>query len=241
MKTAAHRFTTRLGRHHDLLAPSGSGTVLNRGLPGEYVDDPSAVRKLSHMTTEDPDLTLVQALKVGEDQALNVLMDRHREGLFRFVLRQVHNEADALELAMETFVRAYFNIEKFRPAAKFATWLYQIALNLCRDHLRSRAYQDSLHTVSFDAPKEESSDPSLLVATEGRPDQKAECLEELIALQKAISELPEELKGAFILTALEGRQQAETAELLGISLKAVETRVYRARKLLLEQMSKMGF
>ena len=50
------------------------------------------------MTQEDPDLTLVQTLKVGEDQALNALMDRHREGLFRFVLRHVHNEADALEL-----------------------------------------------------------------------------------------------------------------------------------------------
>jgi RNA polymerase sigma-70 factor (ECF subfamily) len=193
------------------------------------------------MTQEDPDLTLVQALKVGEDQALNSLMDRHREGLFRFVLRHVHNEADALELAMETFVRAYFNIEKFRPAAKFATWLYHIALNLCRDHLRSRVYRYSLQTVSFDAPSDEGQDPSQLLATEGRPDQKTDRREELIALEKAISELPEELKNAFILTVLEDRQQAETAELLGISLKAVGMRVYRARKLLLEEMSKMGF
>ena len=189
---------------------------------------------------DDPDLTLVQALKVGKDQ-LDELMDRHREGLFRFVLRHVHNEADALEFAMETFVRAYFNIEKFRPAAKFATWLYQIALNLCRDHLRSRAYQYSLQTVSFDAPAQEGGDPSLLLATEGRPDQKTDRLEELIALEKAIGELPEDLKIAFILTTLEDRPQAETAELLGISSKAVETRVYRARKLLLEKMSKMGF
>jgi len=193
------------------------------------------------MTQEDPDLALVQALKVGDDQALNTLMDRHREGLFRFVLRQVHNEADALELSMETFVRAYFNIEKFRPAAKFATWLYHIALNLCRDHLRSRAHQYSLQTVSFDTPAQEGSDPSLLLAAEGRPDQKADRVEELIALEKAISQLPEDLKSAFILTVLEDRPQAETADLLGISLKAVETRVYRARKLLLEKMSKMGF
>ena len=193
------------------------------------------------MTPEDPDLILVQALQVGKDQALNALMDRHREGLFRFVLRHVHNEADAMELAMETFVRAYFNIEKFRPAAKFATWLYHIALNLCRDHVRSRAYQYSLQTVSFDAPAQEGDDPSLLLATEGRPDQKADRVEELTALEKAISELPEDLKNAFILVALEDRPQAETAELLGISLKAVEMRVYRARKLLLEKMSKMGF
>jgi RNA polymerase sigma factor (sigma-70 family) len=195
------------------------------------------------VTTErcDPDLILVQALVLGKDHALNALMDRHREGLFCFVLRHVHNEADALELAMETFVRAYFNIEKFRPAAKFATWLYHIALNLCRDHVRSRAYQYSLQTVSFDAPAQEGDDPSLLLATEGRPDQKADRVEELNALEKAISELPEDLKNAFIFAVLEDRPQAETAELLGISLKAVETRVYRARKLLLEKMSKMGF
>ena len=195
------------------------------------------------VTTElcDPDLILVQALVLGKDHALNALMDRHREGLFCFVLRHVHNEADALELAMETFVRAYFNIEKFRPAAKFATWLYHIALNLCRDHVRSRAYQYSLQTVSFDAPAQEGDDPSLLLAMEGRPDQKADRVEELTALEKVISELPEDLKNAFILVVLEDRPQAETAELLGISLKAVETRVYRARKLLLEKMSKMGF
>jgi RNA polymerase sigma factor CnrH len=195
------------------------------------------------VTTEpsDPDLILVQALMLGKDHALNALMDRHREGLFCFVLRHVHNEADALELAMETFVRAYFNIDKFRPAAKFATWLYHIALNLCRDHVKSRAYQYSLQTVSFDAPAQEGDDQSVLLATEGRPDQKADRVEELIALEKAIGELPEDLKNAFILTALEDRPQAETAELLGISLKAVEMRVYRARKLLLEKMSKMGF
>jgi len=193
------------------------------------------------MMQEDPDLALVQDLQAGKDRALNSLMDRHREGLFRFVLRQVHNEADALELTMETFVRAYFNIGKFRPAARFATWLYRIALNLCRDYLRSRAYQYSLQTTSFDAPAEEGGDPSLLVASGRRPDQRADRREELIALEKAISELPEDLRNAFVLSTLEDRQQAKTAELLGISQKAVETRVYRARKLLLEKMSKMGF
>jgi len=193
------------------------------------------------MTQEDPDLALVQDLQAGKDRALNSLMDRHREGLFRFLLRQVHNEADALELTTETFARAYFNIGKFRPVARFATWLYRIALNLCRDYLRSRAYQYSLQTTSFDAPAEEGADTSLFLATGRTPDQRADRREELIALEKAISELPEDLRNAFILSALEDRQQAETAELLGISLKAVETRVYRARKLLLEKMSKMGF
>jgi RNA polymerase sigma-70 factor (ECF subfamily) len=190
---------------------------------------------------EDSDLALVQALQAGDDRALNSLMDRHQEGLFRFVLRQVRNEADALELTMETFVRAYFNAGKFRPTAKFATWLYHIALNLCRDHLRSRAHRYSLQTVSFDSPSEEGRGAGPLPSTEDRPDQKTDRQEELVALEKAINELPEELKSAFILTTLENRPQAETAELLGLSLKAVGMRVYRARKLLLEKMTKMGF
>ena len=193
------------------------------------------------MRPEDPDLSFVTALQAGQDQALNALMDRHREGLFRFVLRYVHNEADALELAMETFVRAYFNIGRFRPSAKFVTWLYQIALNLCRDHSKSRAYQYSLQTVSADAPTEEGEEREPLSVSDRDPVREAQGREELSALEKAISELPEDLKNPLILTALEGHSQAEAAELLGISQKAVEMKVYRARKLLLEKMSKIGF
>ena|SRR5271163_3317377 len=167
-----------------------------------------SIEELLPSAQEDPDLSFVTALKAGQDQALNALMDRHRKGVFNFVYRHIPNEADAHELTAEAFVRAYFNIGRFRPSAKFVTWLYQIALNLCRDHLKSRAY-------------------------EGR--------EELSALEKAISELPEDLKNPLILTALEGYSQAEAAELLGISQKAVEMKIYRARKLLLEKMSKIGF
>jgi RNA polymerase sigma-70 factor, ECF subfamily len=80
----------------------------------------------------------VRALKAGQDQALNALMDRHRKGVFHFVFRHIPNEADALELTTEVFVRAYFNIERFQPTAKFVTWLHQIALNLCRDHSKAQ-------------------------------------------------------------------------------------------------------
>jgi RNA polymerase sigma-70 factor (ECF subfamily) len=69
----------------------------------------------------------------------------------------------------------------------------------------------------------------------------AEDREKLRALDKAISELPQKLKSPLLLTALEGLSQIETGQLLGISAKAVETKVYRARKLLLEKMNKMGF
>jgi RNA polymerase sigma-70 factor (ECF subfamily) len=192
------------------------------------------------MGLEDPDLALVQALQAGEDRAMNTLIDRHREGLFRFVFRQIPNEADAIELTQEAFVRAYFNIERFRPTAKFVTWLYHIALNLCRDYVRSQAYRYSSRTISADVPVEENQGQRLLSSNQRGPDQQTQDREKLRALEKAINELPQDLKNPLILTALEGRSHAETGERLGISPKAVEMKVYRARKLLLEKMGEMG-
>jgi RNA polymerase sigma-70 factor (ECF subfamily) len=193
------------------------------------------------MTQEDQDLTFVTALKAGQDQALNALMDRHRKGVFNFVFRHISNEADALELTAEAFVRAYLNIGRFRPSAKFVTWLYQIALNLCRDHVKSRAYQYTLQTVSADATTQEGEEQDWLSVSDRDPVEETEGGGELSALEKAISELPEDLKNPLILAALEGYSQAEVAELLGISRKAVEMKVYLARKLLLEKMSKIEF
>jgi RNA polymerase sigma factor (sigma-70 family) len=193
------------------------------------------------MALEDPDLALVQALQAGEDRALNTLIDRHQAGLFRFVYRHISNEADAIELTQEAFVRAYFNIEKFRPTAKFVTWLYHIALNLCRDYARSQASRQASRTVSIDVPFEENEEQTSLSPKQRRPDQQTQDREILGAVEKAISELPQDLKNPLILTALEGQSYAQAGDLLGISPKAVEMKVYRARKLLLEKMGKMSF
>jgi RNA polymerase sigma factor (sigma-70 family) len=193
------------------------------------------------MALEDPDLALVQALQAGEDRALDTLIGRHQEGIFRFIFRHISNEADALELTQDAFVRAYLNIGKFRPRAKFVTWLYHIALNLCRDRARSQVYRYCSQTISMDVPVEENVGQKHLISNQRGPDKTAEDREKLRALDKAISDLPQELKSPFILTALEGLSQIETGQLLGISPKAVETKVYRARKLLLEKMNKMDF
>ena len=191
------------------------------------------------MPREDPDLPLVRALQAGEDQAFDALIDRHQKGLFRSIFRHIPNEADALELTQETFVRAYFNIGKFRPSAKFVTWLYRIALNLCRDHLRRRAHRHSLRTISIDA--DEFVEQPQLLANEHGPDRQTQDREKVRAVQEAISELPQDLMNALILTALEGRSHVEAAELLGISPRTVEARVHRARKILLQKMGEMGF
>jgi RNA polymerase sigma factor (sigma-70 family) len=190
-------------------------------------------------SAEDPDLPLVRALQSGQDYAFDDLMNAHREGLFAFVFRHIPNEADAIELTQEAFIRAYFNIGKFRPRAKFVTWLYQIALNLCRDYTKSRAYRFSSQTIPADTSEMEER-PELSSGDRG-PAQQTQHREELRALEEAIASLPPDLREPLILTALEGQSHAEAAELLKTSRKAIEVKVYRARRILLEKMSRNGF
>jgi RNA polymerase sigma-70 factor (ECF subfamily) len=172
----------------------------------------------------DLDLPLVQALQAGDESALNKLIRKYEEPLFWFIWRYTGDEETARDLLQETFVRLYFGIRRFKPHAKFATWLYSIAMNLCRDYARSKQRRQSYVTESLDA-----ADLHHEVADRGAA-ADVESHERLAALEKAIKELPHDLRTALLLFAVEGRSQQECAELLGVSAKAVETRVYRARK-----------
>lgn len=190
----------------------------------------------------DADLALVEALQSGDNSALDQLMDRHQEALFRFIRGYVQNEADATELTQEAFVRAYFNISRFKPTAKFATWVYRIALNLCRDHAKSSRTRNAARTESLSA--EDDSEGTFqrgLPAPSETPAESAITREKMAALDAAIAQLPHDLRAALVMTVLEQRSQQECAELLDTTPKTIETRVYRARKLLVGLMTKAGF
>jgi RNA polymerase sigma-70 factor (ECF subfamily) len=190
----------------------------------------------------DSDLALVEALAGGDESALTGLMDRYEQPIFHFIYRHVPNETDARELAQEVFVRLFFNVEKFKPEARFSTWLYQIALNLCRDHVKSRRVRQGARTDSLSAHEDHAEHPARAIAVEHRtPADTALAREKLAALDDGMAALPHDLRSALVLTALEQRSHQECAELLKTTPKAIETRVYRARKFLLEWMSKAGF
>jgi RNA polymerase sigma factor CnrH len=176
---------------------------------------------------DDVDLPLVQALQSGDDTALDELMARYKGPVFGFILRYVQNEADAAELTQETFIRTYFNIRSFTPKARFVTWLFTIAINLCRDHVRSRHHHDLNRTFSLNSRE---GDMAELTAKNQNPSENAGQSEHTRDVAAAIDRLPHDLKTALVLTALEGLSHAEAAELLGTTPKGVETRVYRARK-----------
>jgi RNA polymerase sigma-70 factor (ECF subfamily) len=164
------------------------------------------------------------ALAAGALPALDALMLRWQRPLQSFLHRHLQNEADALDLAQETFVRLYRHRDRYRPGARFTTWMFQIALNLARDHARKhrRRRTDSL----------EAAPPAAiagLAAPGSAPDVSARRAEEIAAVRAAIAALPEELREVLILFEYEDKSHAEIAEIIDTSPKAVETRLYRAR------------
>lgn len=174
----------------------------------------------------------MQRLVDGENLALDVIMKRYQEPLYYFVLRYVHDEDLAYDLVQETFFRVYTKAAKFDSRYRFSTWLYQIALNLCRDHGRKQALRTffSIYRCDEDAP------PQAAMVHDARIEDNYDTEADMKRLHAEIAKLPHKLKTALILFTLEEKSQARCGEILGISQKAVESRVYRARKILEQKM-----
>jgi RNA polymerase sigma factor (sigma-70 family) len=178
----------------------------------------------------------MQSLQAGEELALNPLMARHREKVFHYLIRLLHDEAEALDLAQETFVRIFLNRDKFNLKHRFTSWLYAIATNLARDRMR---WLSRRHNISIDAPASLGSELTLadsLPDNKPLPGEQLQQNERIQELKNALADIPEELRTPLILVEYENLSQAEIAEILRCSPKSVENRLYRARRLLREKL-----
>lgn len=183
------------------------------------------------------DTDLMRELQEGRDGALSELIARWREPLFSFAYRYVQNAADADEVGQETFVRVYQHRHRFRLDARFSTWLFAIAANLCRNRARWRRRHA---TVSLDGPCNSEDEGMSGRWTEDvdaqTPEDSAARKERAVAVREAVSKLPHDLKTALLLFQYEGLSHQEIADVLKCSPKAVETRIYRARRRLKKKL-----
>jgi len=178
---------------------------------------------------DDQDPRDMTRLAAGHDDALNDLMERHSEKLFHYLFRSLQNEDEAADLAQETFVRVYQNRARFDAAQKFSTWLYAIASNLVRDRYRWRTRHSELSLEAAGAGSG-SEFGERLADAHAIPGEAIQTAERVEAVRRAVAALPEELRTPLILQTYEDKPQAEIAAILRCSVKAVETRIYRARK-----------
>ena len=150
------------------------------------------------------DAELAARATAGDDRAYAELVGRHKDALYRLLRR-------------------------YDPSRPFAAWLRTIAINKARD----RARRAAVRRLVFGAARFEDSGALDHAAPERAADDELIARQQVAALDRAIAALPGALKAPLILTALEGYSQHEAAEILGVSIKAIETRVYRARKQLM--------
>jgi RNA polymerase sigma-70 factor (ECF subfamily) len=184
---------------------------------------------MNDTSPDDEDANDMARLTAGHDASLNGLMDRHGKKLYHYLLRSLQNEEDAADVAQETFVRVFQNRRKFDPSQKFSTWLYAIAANLVRDRYRWRSRHPQSSLEVGDSQRRESLKETLL-AGDPTPDQTLQREERAYAIRQAVSALSEELRQPLILAVYQELPQAEIASILKCSVKAVETRIYRARQ-----------
>jgi RNA polymerase sigma-70 factor (ECF subfamily) len=183
------------------------------------------------MTTQEADTRDSEEmvrLAAGHPDALDLLMSRHGPRLFRYLVRSLGSEEDAADLAQETFARVYQKRASFDQRQRFSSWLYAIASNLVRDRFRWRARHPR---VSLDAqgPEGEPEYARTLRDPGSDPSARLEADERAEAVRKAVMALPVELRLPLILAEYEDKSQAEIAGILKCTVKAIETRIYRAR------------
>jgi RNA polymerase sigma-70 factor (ECF subfamily) len=180
------------------------------------------------------DEELVEAFRRGELSAFDGLVARWERKIRGAVHRILGNEEEARDVCQEAFLKAYRALDSFKSEARFSSWLYQIALNLCRDRLRRRKGRT---LVSL----EELEGAGTALVTK-RPDAQ-ELLEAgdlARAVASAIAMLPEEQREIVVLKEYQELTFAEIADVLGIPVSTVKTRLYRGLGLLRVSLERQG-
>jgi len=186
------------------------------------------------MTWTDEELV---ARSIGGDaDSFNELILRWERPIYALAYRTIGREEDARDVCQETFLRAFRALPGFRGQAKFSSWLYRIALNLCRDWIRRERRAPLLQ------PPEDGDLMELAAAAE-----PAESIEDLVArkdlarsVERAIALLPEEQRTAIVLKEFHGLTFQEIADLAGCPLSTVKTRLYQGLTVLRRELARTG-
>ncbi len=174
---------------------------------------------------DDADEELAARAQTGDRQAFALLVRRHQERVFRFVLRMLGSRDEAMDLTQDTFLKAWNALPAWQPEARFATWLFQIARNATLDLLRRRQLVEFV-PLDADTPGEAACEPR-----DGAPlpEERLADRQRIGLLERALAALPAEQREILLLRELEDMSYAEIAATLGIHEGTVKSRLARAR------------
>lgn len=173
------------------------------------------------------DEELMERLIGGQENALEQLLQRYKSPLYSFALRMVQRPSVADDVFQETFLRVYRKRKTFRKGARFRPWLFQICLNLCRDHHRKVKRRQEV----------ELSEEAVGCDLRPGPEESAQRAAEARRVRDAVSRLPDKHRAVLVLTQYEGLSQQEAAAALGIPEGTVRSRKFKAIRTLASLLS----
>jgi RNA polymerase sigma-70 factor (ECF subfamily) len=186
----------------------------------------------------DDDVRLMIAAKGGDDDAFSQLLDAYAPRIINFIYRYTGSRADADDLAQEVFLRVYRAKETYEPKAKFSTWIYRIATNVCLDN-RKKDKSDVLRYAAPEFCRTDEGD-NTEIEPANPADKRIEEMLELenadAAVRTALASLPGNQRLALTLKVYEDRSYEEIASIVNCSVSAVESLIFRARQSLKQKL-----
>lgn len=174
---------------------------------------------------------LMLALQKGDESVLPQLIKHWERPLFNFSYRYVQNEQTARDIVEETIVRLFSKRDSYNPNYPLSSWIFTIAANLCKNHLRWRKRHPEHSWDTSDSEHDDSPTwEDKIASTSPSPLETTESKENLQLIKASINKLPHELKTVLLLHYYEGLSYKEISLISNCSTRGVETRLYRARK-----------
>lgn len=169
------------------------------------------------------DAELIALAQQGDSKAMNELLARHEQRVYRFGLRMCGNEDDAREVLQETLLATFKNLATFRGDAQLSTWLYQVARSFCLKQRRRHEGEPTSHEST------ESPEVKAMASETSGSDNQTHARQVGEVIQVAMQALPADHREALVLRDVEGLSAEEAAEVVGIEVGALKSRLHRAR------------
>jgi RNA polymerase sigma-70 factor (ECF subfamily) len=210
------------------------------GLAKEETDSMPVSGSASGSISEMDDHSLLAATREGDEAAFQEIVRRYRNQITNYVYRMIDDYDRAVDIAQETFVRVYMNMERYQATYSFSTYIYRIAHNLAITELRQRKRRRLIPLPTFFSDKD-SEEVEVDLPDQGQvlADEAMIASERRQAVTTAIASLPEKYRAALVLCDLEEKSYEEISEVLGLPTGTVKSRINRARNLLKEKLREL--
>ncbi len=194
------------------------------------------------MNENNDELELIGRARNGDGDAFGTLMKRHESMIFNAVMGMVRNTEDARDITQDAFFKAYRSLKSFRGDCKFSSWVYRIAVNAAKDFLRSESRRPHI-SLDADTEDDDGEGQPMQIAddsTAADPQASAEASETQRIVRAALARLSDNHREILILRDIEGYSYEDIADMLGLELCTVKSRINRARIAMRQELVRMN-